>query len=265
MIGITLNGQLVEMPEGGTLLQAAAKAGFAIPTLCHHPVVADSGTCRICLVEEEKSGRLITACDTHVEDGMAVLLDTERVMEARRTMLELIFSSHPFHCEVCESNNSCELKKLASQEGISGREFPFMQDYRPVVDAAGKAFLGHDIYVQPDLSEMADWFSLFGATPTDGQQPQALDMLQVQSKSGRAFIHTAHYTDRPSHADQLHVDLWHKGLNIALDPGTYRYAAEPPWENALSSTKAHNTLTINHRDQMLRAGRFLWLDPSLGP
>lgn len=135
MVGITLNGQRVEMPEGGTLLQAAAKAGFVIPTLCHHPAVADSGTCRICLVEEEKSGRLITACNTQVEEGMAVLLDTERVMEARRTMLELIFSSHPFHCEVCESNNSCELKKLASQEGISGREFPFMQDYRPVVDA----------------------------------------------------------------------------------------------------------------------------------
>jgi len=135
MVGITLNGQRVEVPEGVTLLQAAQSSGHSIPTLCHHPAVADSGTCRICLVEEEGSGRLITACNTSVQEGMAVRLDTERVIEARRTMLELIFSAHPFHCEVCESNNSCELKKLASLEGISGREFPFMQDYRPIVDA----------------------------------------------------------------------------------------------------------------------------------
>jgi predicted molibdopterin-dependent oxidoreductase YjgC len=135
MVGITLNGQRVEVPEGTTLLQAAESAGLSIPTLCHHPAVADSGTCRVCLVEEEGSGRLITACNTPVEEGMAVRLDTGRVREARRTMLNLIFSAHPFHCEVCESNNSCELKKLASAEGISGRELPFGQDYRPIVDA----------------------------------------------------------------------------------------------------------------------------------
>ncbi len=135
MVGIALNGQRVEVPDGETILQAAEKAGLKIPTLCHHPAVVDSGTCRICLVEEEKSGRLITACNTQVEEGMAVRLDTERVIEARRITLQLIFSAHPFHCEVCESNNSCELNKLASREGISGRELPFLQDYRPVVDA----------------------------------------------------------------------------------------------------------------------------------
>ena len=136
MVGITLNGRRVEVPEGGTLLQAAESAGLSIPTLCHHPAVADSGACRVCLVEEVGNGRLITACDTRAEEGMAVRLDTGRVIEARRTMLELIFSSHPFHCEVCESNNRCELKKLASEAGISGRELPFLQDFRPVVDAS---------------------------------------------------------------------------------------------------------------------------------
>jgi len=136
---------------------------------------------------------------------------------------------------------------------------PF-EDYRPVVDAAAKAFLGKDVFGQPELSEMADWFNLSAPPLEDEQQPQAPDMLQVHGISGRAFIHTAHYTDRPSHADQLHVDLWHGGVNIALDPGTYHYAAAPPWENALASTQVHNTLSINYQDQMLRAGRFLWLD-----
>jgi len=135
MVAITLNGQRIEVPGGGTLLQAAESAGLSIPTLCHHPAVADSGTCRICLVEEEGSGRLITACDTLVAEGMAVRLDTDRVIKARRTVLELIFSAHPFHCEVCESNNSCTLKQLATDAGISGRELPFVQDFRPIVDA----------------------------------------------------------------------------------------------------------------------------------
>ncbi len=151
------------------------------------------------------------------------------------------------------ANDGAYLFPLTSQ--------PF-EDYRPVVDAAAKAFLGGDVYVQPDLSEMADWFSLSGEMLDEGQKPLAADMSKVSGTQGRAFMHSTHYADRPSHADQLHVDLWHKGVNIALDPGTYRYAAASPWENALASTQVHNTLTINHQDQMLRAGRFLWLDPA---
>jgi hypothetical protein len=138
---------------------------------------------------------------------------------------------------------------------------PF-EDYRPVVDAAAKAFLGQELFGKPDLSEMADWFSLSWQMHNDEQKPIAADMPQLPGKHGRAFIHTAHYFDRPAHADQLHVDLWHNGINIALDPGTFSYAAAAPWENALASTQVHNTLTVNHQDQMLRAGRFLWLDPA---
>ncbi len=135
MVGISVNGRRMDALEGSTLLEAAENAGLRIPTLCHHPAVDDCANCRICLVEEEKTGRLMTACDTQVMEGLAVLLDTAQVLESRRLMLELIFSFHPVHCEVCERNNSCELKKLAVEAGISGRELPFTQDYRPVVDA----------------------------------------------------------------------------------------------------------------------------------
>ena len=68
------------------------------------------------------------------------------------------------------------------------------------------------------------------------------------------------YTSRPAHADQLHVELWYKGNNITLDPGTYQYNAPSPWDNGLAQTFVHNTLTINEKNQMVRAGRFLWLD-----
>lgn len=133
-------------------------------------------------------------------------------------------------------------------------------DFRPVVDAAAKAFLNQDIYQDPDLSEMACWFDLQAEAPNTSQQPQAPDMLRLDSSQGRAFIHTAHFKDRPSHADQLHVDLWWRGVNIACDPGTFQYNAPPPWDNPLAAGFVHNTLTLDGRDQMARASRFLWLD-----
>jgi hypothetical protein len=133
-------------------------------------------------------------------------------------------------------------------------------DYRPVLDAAGKAFLNRDFYQKSELTEMAEWFDLDSEDPFDEEQTHAPDMLCVSSEHGRAFIHSAQYSDRPSHADQLHVDLWHLGENLALDPGTYQYNAPPPWNNALATGYVHNTVTLDGRDQMSRAGQFLWLD-----
>ncbi len=135
MVEIKVNGIQVSAEEEDSLLEAAERAGFRIPTLCRHPALPPAGSCRVCVVEEEATGRLVTACDTRVREGMSVLLDTERVRKARRMAIELIFSAHPVHCEVCEENNSCVLKALAAVEGISGRELPFSQDLRTVVDA----------------------------------------------------------------------------------------------------------------------------------
>mgnify|MGYP001027977494 CR=1 FL=1 len=135
-----------------------------------------------------------------------------------------------------------------------------LEDFRPVVTAAGRAFLRQDIYSQSSIYEMNQWFELEKQAQATQKQPHAPDMLRVSGTQGRAFIHTAHFQDRPSHADQLHVDLWWQGANTAQDPGTYQYSGEPPWENALAAGFVHNTLTLDGRDQMLRAGRFLWLD-----
>ena len=68
------------------------------------------------------------------------------------------------------------------------------------------------------------------------------------------------YSSRPAHADQLHVDLWWNGENIARDAGTFSYNAPLPWQNALDCTRVHNTITVDHLDQMKRVSRFLWLD-----
>jgi hypothetical protein len=84
--------------------------------------------------------------------------------------------------------------------------------------------------------------------------------LVLRSSHSWAYLRAANFKNRPGHADQLHLDLWWRGQNIALDAGTYLYNAEPPWDNALARSLVHNTVTVNGLDQMTRAGRFLWLD-----
>ena len=95
------------------------------------------------------------------------------------------------------------------------------------------------------------------ARPRDADSPA---VVIHPSGNSWAYLRAAHFDGRPGHADQLHLDLWWQGLNIAQDAGTYLYNADTPWENALTHTAVHNTLMVNGREQMTRAGRFLYLD-----
>lgn len=81
----------------------------------------------------------------------------------------------------------------------------------------------------------------------------------LRNSTGFAMIRAGRFRHRPSQADMLHIDLWWRGLNVALDPGTYSYNAAPPWDNRLAHTSYHNTVTVDDKDQMDRASRFLWL------
>jgi hypothetical protein len=131
-------------------------------------------------------------------------------------------------------------------------------DYRPVLQAAGKAFLGREPLPAGTWDEMAAWLSPQGTyTPPEAPNPK---LLRLDGKTSWTFLRAAPSTNRHGHADQLHVDLWWRGLNVAQDAGTYLYNAPRPWENPLSNTDVHNTVTINGDNQMTRAGRFTWLD-----
>jgi hypothetical protein len=131
-------------------------------------------------------------------------------------------------------------------------------DYRPVLNAAARAFLGYDLPRGP-WDEMALWFGIPMENRKYVQLPRYLGD-QPYGRNSWAYLRTAQFNNRPSHADQLHLDLWWRGLNVAQDAGTYRYNADPPWDNALTNALVHNTVTVNGRDQFTRAGRFLYLD-----
>ncbi len=85
-------------------------------------------------------------------------------------------------------------------------------------------------------------------------------LFVLRGKDSRAVIRCARFHERPAHADQLHVDLWWRGENIAADAGSYLYSGDEPWQNALTHAGIHNTVTVDGIDQMRRGGRFLWTD-----
>ena len=134
---------------------------------------------------------------------------------------------------------------------------PF-DDYRPVLHVAARLFLDYDLPHGP-WDEMSIWFGTQTGSSRSLTLPRYLGD-QLYGKDSWAYLRTAQFTTRPSHADQLHLDLWWRGLNVAQDAGTYLYNAPPPWDNSLTATLVHNTVVINSRDQMTRAGRFLYLD-----
>jgi len=131
-------------------------------------------------------------------------------------------------------------------------------DFRPVVQAACQAFLDEHPLPPGPGDEMTLWLGGKPMHPVT-QTPQP-NLVRLSGKRTWAYLRAAQFSHRPAHADQLHLDLWWKGFNVALDPGVYLYNGAPPWQNALDRTAVHNTLTIGHADQMTKAGRFLWLD-----
>ena len=134
MIRLTIDNRAVEVAEGTTILKAARQAGIHIPTLCYFELAGMNfenkpGGCRVCVVEVVKdfNGRprrnLAPACATECVDGMEVLTHSQRVINARRTVVELILSDHPTDCLTCPKSGQCELQTLAQNLGI--REIPY--------------------------------------------------------------------------------------------------------------------------------------------
>lgn len=122
-VKLTIDGKVAEVEMGCTILQAAKSVGIEIPTLCYlnlHDTRMENKTasCRICVVEVEGRRNLAPACATPVMEGMVVKTHTLRVMEARKTILELILSDHPKDCLSCSKLGDCELLKMAERLGI---------------------------------------------------------------------------------------------------------------------------------------------------
>jgi hypothetical protein len=131
-------------------------------------------------------------------------------------------------------------------------------DYRPVAQAAALSFLGQPAFPPGAWDEFSLWLGLSTGRTDTLARPAEASILCGQDSW--ASLRALRFPNRPSQADQLHVDLWWRGTYIARDAGSYRYTAPAPWDNSLALTRSHNTVSVDGQEQMRRAGRFLWLD-----
>jgi len=124
MASITIDGQVVEAKEGERLIDVCDRYGIYIPRFCYHPSLSVAGNCRMCLVEIEKVPKLQISCNTAVQDGMVVYTQSEKVIEARRDVLEFIFINHPLDCPICDQAGECKLQDYYMEVGRYKSRFP---------------------------------------------------------------------------------------------------------------------------------------------
>lgn len=133
-ITLTINGKEVTVPAGTSILDAATGAGFFVPTFCHDPALPNYGGCRICVVEVKGARALVASCSAEAANGMVVETESPAVVEARKTILELILANHPTDCITCEKLGDCRLEAYAYRYQVSSLHFKGERHNYPVED-----------------------------------------------------------------------------------------------------------------------------------
>lgn len=142
-VKLTIDNRETGVAKGTTILQAAKQLGIEIPTLCYYhlenlDIENKPGGCRVCVVEVEGRRNLAPACSTNCEEGMVVRTHSMRVLNARRTVVELMLSDHPADCLVCAKSGHCELQTLAQKLGVreiayQGEQSHYRKDLSPSI------------------------------------------------------------------------------------------------------------------------------------
>ena len=122
-ITIEIDGQALQVPKGSMIIEAADRAGIAIPRFCYHNKLSIAANCRMCLVDVEKAPKPMPACATPVMDGMKVYTQSKRALDAQRNVMEFLLINHPLDCPVCDQGGECELQDLAMGYGRSVSRF----------------------------------------------------------------------------------------------------------------------------------------------
>lgn len=126
MINLTIDGISLSVPEGTTVMKAASQIGIEVPHLCFLEGINEISACKVCVVEMQGKSKLITACNSPVEEGMVIFTNSPKVRQVRRTNVELILSQHDCHCATCVRSGNCNLQKISNDLGIL--EIPYKEE-----------------------------------------------------------------------------------------------------------------------------------------
>ena len=132
MIEFTINNQPVTALKGETILQAARKAGFYIPTMCYIEKTKPCASCRLCVVEAQSVDGLILSCQTPPTQGLAVTIDSDRLQQERTNIMRLYDVNHPLECGVCDKSGACDLQNKTLEFGVSAQHFSAKDQHRKI-------------------------------------------------------------------------------------------------------------------------------------
>lgn len=210
LVNLTIEGRQVAVPAGTSILEAAKQAGVLVPHYCYHPGLPVAGVCRMCLVEVEKMPKLAPSCATAVAEGQVVHVHSEKALEARKGVLELLLINHPLDCPICDQSGECELQDYTFQEGPAESRYREPKRFNPVEDFGGDVLyvtnrcilctrcvrFMDDVHHAPvlNVSERGDRATIGKAGDADLTQPWAanvVDLCPVGALVSKDFLNKA--------------------------------------------------------------------------
>ena len=223
-VNITVDGKKLTAPAGTLLIDVCRKAGIEIPAFCYYPGLSLQAACRMCVVRQEKVGKLQTACTTTVAEGLVFITDSPEIAQARKSTIQLLLGNHPLDCPVCDAGGECELQDMTFKYGageslyVEAKQHREEQQWSPAV-----------YYDRPRCILCYRCIRMCG----EGMDVWALG---VQNRGVSSVI-------APNGGD--HLDCEQCGMCIdvcpvgALTSGSYRYKTRP-WEmNHVSTVCTH--------------------------
>jgi NADH-quinone oxidoreductase subunit G len=220
-VTVTIDGVDVVVPKNTLLVEAAKKIDDLIPVYCYHPKLGPAGLCRICLVEIEGMPKLQIACNTPVADKMVVHTLSDKALEGRRAVLELLLLNHPLDCPICDKGGECDLQDYAMAYGQGASRMADAKSSKPkAVD------LGPTIVLDEERCVLCLRCVRFDDLITGERS------LRTDDRGSHAIIATA--TGEPYHSDFSGnvTELCPVG---ALTSKTYRFKSRP-WDNHRTTT-----------------------------
>ncbi|MGD1147626.1 MAG: NADH-dependent [FeFe] hydrogenase, group A6 [Thermoanaerobaculaceae bacterium] len=173
------NGRQLEAIRGDTVLEALKRAGISVPTLCHVEGLTPTGACRMCVVEVDGARNLVPSCSFPVAQGMKIKSSSPRVLQARRTIVELLLANHPDDCLYCGRSGKCDLQSLAQDLGVRQRRFRGRKTERD-----------QDVS-SPSIVRDPDKCVLCGKCVRVCEEIQGVSAIDFIGRGSRAFVGTA--------------------------------------------------------------------------
>jgi NADH-quinone oxidoreductase subunit G len=239
-VSFTVDGKKLTAPAGTLLIEACKTAGIEIPAFCYYPGLSLCGACRMCVVRQEKVPKLQTACTTPVAEGQVFFTETDEVVQARKSTVQILLGNHPLDCPVCDAGGECELQDMTFKYGAADSFYTEVKQHREEQQWSPVVF-----FDRPRCILCYRCVRVCG----EGMDVWALG---VQNRGVTSVI-------APNGGD--HLDCEECGMCIdicpvgALTSGTYRYKTRP-WEmNHIATVCTHcgdgckTTLGVRRADE----------------